>query len=69
MQSDGIESEVNNLLEAFSDLNNEELKEMLEGDPAKLNAKLNDLVNNSSMVRLLEEPKLFRILKRLLVID
>lgn len=50
MQSDVLESEVNNLLEAFSDLNNEELKELLDGDPAKLNAKLDELVNNSSMV-------------------
>ena len=49
--SDLIESEVNNLLEAFADLNNEELKELLDGDPAKLNAKLDELVNNSSLVR------------------
>lgn len=50
MQSDVIESEVNNLLEQFSDLNNEDLKELLEGDSTKLNTKLDELVNNSSMV-------------------
>ena len=51
MQSDVLESEVNNLLEAFADLNHEALKELLDGDPVKLNAKLDELVNNSSMVR------------------
>ena len=51
MQSDGIEAEVNSLLEAFSELTNEELKEMImDDDPTKLNAKLDELVNNSSMV-------------------
>ena len=50
MQSDVIESEVNNLLESFSDLSNEELKDLLDGEPGRLNAKLDELVHNSSMV-------------------
>jgi len=57
MQSDVIESEVNNLLEQFSDLNNEDLKELLEGDSTKLNTKLDELVNNSSMLKSLQAQK------------
>jgi hypothetical protein len=37
-------------LESFADFSNEELKELLDGDPIKLDNKLNELVNYSSMV-------------------
>jgi hypothetical protein len=45
-----LESEINNLMESFSDLSIDELKELLEGDQIKLDAKLDELINNSSMV-------------------
>lgn len=51
MQPEILESEVKNLLASLSDLSNQELKSHLD-DPAKLDSKLDELVNNSSMVDL-----------------